>query len=148
MADLYERDFAAWLQAQLAALRARDSDQLDWSNLIEEVEALADYQEKEVRTRLEESFRDLLLWRRSSARDPQWAARILANRLALRQLVRGSPSLQAFYEKVYQQAFDQARADLAADLNEPLDALPPHPSELLEDAFSVSRWAARDKHAA
>ncbi len=39
-AALYDEDFVAWLDAQVAALRERRFEELDLDNLIEEVEAI------------------------------------------------------------------------------------------------------------
>ncbi len=38
--SLYDRDFALWVEAQVAAIRAGDSEGLDVGNLVEELEGL------------------------------------------------------------------------------------------------------------
>ncbi len=36
--NLYDRNYNLWLQQAIAALKKRDSDHLDWDNLILEIE--------------------------------------------------------------------------------------------------------------
>jgi hypothetical protein len=48
----YGQDFALWLNQTAARLKARDVDNLDWENLIEEIEALGILQKHEVESRL------------------------------------------------------------------------------------------------
>ena len=36
--SLYEQDFHKWLEVTLKQLRERDTENLDWDNLIEEIE--------------------------------------------------------------------------------------------------------------
>jgi hypothetical protein len=50
--SLYERDILLWSEETAAKLRARDFDNLDIENLIEEVEALGISQKKELISRL------------------------------------------------------------------------------------------------
>jgi Domain of unknown function DUF29 len=38
--DLYERDYYAWLQDQVRALREHRSEDVDWENVAEEIEDL------------------------------------------------------------------------------------------------------------
>lgn len=37
---LYDQDFAAWIEATVACLKARAVSNLDWNHLIEEIEDL------------------------------------------------------------------------------------------------------------
>ena len=39
--DLYQRDGYSWALQQAEALRRRDLEQIDWENVIEEIEGLA-----------------------------------------------------------------------------------------------------------
>jgi len=38
--NLYERDYYAWLQDQVQALRERRIEEVDWENVAEEIEDL------------------------------------------------------------------------------------------------------------
>ena len=38
--NLYERDFTAWAEAQVEALRKRSANEIDWENVAEEIESV------------------------------------------------------------------------------------------------------------
>lgn len=63
--SLYDRDFALWLEDTAAKLKARDIHNLDWDNLVEEIEALGISQKHEVESRLKTILTHILkrlLW--------------------------------------------------------------------------------------
>ena len=49
---LYETDFYAWTQRQADLLRAETFEEVDWRNLIEEIETLGRSEKNEVQSRL------------------------------------------------------------------------------------------------
>lgn len=53
MATLHETDFYAWMQRQATLLRLEEFAEVDWNNLIEEIESLGRSQQNELRSRLE-----------------------------------------------------------------------------------------------
>jgi hypothetical protein len=40
MSTVYAEDYLGWTQAQADALRRRSANELDWNNLLEEIEGL------------------------------------------------------------------------------------------------------------
>ena len=50
--SLYEQDYVEWLDVTLQQLQNRDLKHLDWTNLIEEVEALGSEQRHKVESYL------------------------------------------------------------------------------------------------
>ena len=57
---LYEQDFALWIENTLKQLKAREFNQVDWENLIEEVESLEISQRKAVHSFLVRLLEHLL----------------------------------------------------------------------------------------
>lgn len=51
-ATLYGQDFCLWVDATVAKLRAGEFGKVDWEHLIEEVEALAKRDRRELESRL------------------------------------------------------------------------------------------------
>ncbi|GFZ95577.1 DUF29 domain-containing protein [Okeania sp. KiyG1] len=49
---LYERDFLAWCEDTAAKLKDKDIENLDWENLIEEIETLGRSERRELNSRL------------------------------------------------------------------------------------------------
>jgi hypothetical protein len=48
----YERDFFAWTQEQAQILRARETLELDWDNLAEEIDSMGRRDRRELESRL------------------------------------------------------------------------------------------------
>ena len=58
----YQTDFYNWTQQQAALLKARKFDELDFDNLIEEIESMGASERKELDSRLIELLLHLLKW--------------------------------------------------------------------------------------
>jgi hypothetical protein len=58
--NLYEQDFAFWIEDTVSKLKARNTEDLDWENLIEEVESLGISQRKAVHSFLVRLLEHLL----------------------------------------------------------------------------------------
>jgi hypothetical protein len=88
-ASLYEEDFPLWAERQGALLRARRFDELDLDNLIEEVEALARNDRREVESRAELILIHLLKLTYSPAPEPRrgWVRTILIQRRAIARML-------------------------------------------------------------
>ncbi|GET41404.1 hypothetical protein MiSe_62160 [Microseira wollei NIES-4236] len=50
---LYEQDFYLWIQTTAKLLKDRRFDDVDWENLIEEIESMGRSEKKEVKSRLQ-----------------------------------------------------------------------------------------------
>ena len=61
-ATLYETDLYAWAQQQVKLLRAEDFAEVDWNNIIEEIDSLSSSQLNEVENRLLKLIMHLLKW--------------------------------------------------------------------------------------
>ncbi|MFN5513711.1 MAG: DUF29 domain-containing protein [Cyanobacteriota bacterium] len=62
LASLYEQDYPAWLDLTLTQLKEQDFGVIDWSNLIEEIEALGREQRHKVESYLLRLLIHLLLY--------------------------------------------------------------------------------------
>ena len=105
----YERDFYAWLLAQVAALKERRFHDLDLDNLVEEVEDLARSQSRELRNRLRTVLVHLLKWRyQPKKRSNSWTLTLLEQRDQLAQLLEQSPSLRIQLPEVLEKMYPGA----------------------------------------
>ena len=81
MTKLYEQDYFAWTQDQADALRRRSVNELDWDNLLEEVEGLGRQERNELRSHLIILMVHLLKWRlQPERRGRSWALTIAEQR--------------------------------------------------------------------
>ncbi len=91
---LYETDFYAWSQTQAALLRDEEFEQVDWENIIEEIDSLGKSQRSELTSRLTVLLMHLLKWRYQPAkRGHSWLVTIGNQRDDLADLLAENPSL-------------------------------------------------------
>lgn len=117
MLSLYEEDILLWTEKTVAQLKARDFDNLDLDNLIEEVEALGISQKRELLSRLIVLLEHLL--KRLYVNLPQdyngWERTIRAQRTELDVLISQVPSLKSLWDKSFQDAWRRALVNVRAE---------------------------------
>ena len=110
---LYKTDFYAWTQEQVSLIRHQQWLQLDWQNLIEEIDSLGKQQRQELRNRLSVLMGHLLKWEyQSQHRSRSWLATIRVQRRDTLRLLKDSPSLKPYLEDALPEAYENGR-DLA-----------------------------------
>lgn len=107
---LYERNYDQWLAATIELLRCRELDQVDYDNLIEELEALENEQKWAVESLLEQIIRQLLFcqyWESELDRNGNhWRAEIIGFRTQLRR--RLTTNLRHHLEKELPSIYEDA----------------------------------------
>jgi hypothetical protein len=108
-ADLYERDYYAWVQRQLELLRTRRLQDVDLDNLIEEVEDLGKSELHAVESFVETIFEHLLELTCSPAEQPRhgWAVAVRKQRGQLHK--RLTPTLRRHVEQTVDRLYAEAR---------------------------------------
>ena len=95
VADDYDIDVVRWIKAQVGALRQREWNRLDAGNLIEELDALARRDKRELESRLEKLLAHLLKWHcQPSGRSGSWRGTVRENCRRIDRLLAESPSLR------------------------------------------------------
>jgi hypothetical protein len=59
---LYEQDYDQWIELTLKQLQSQDLENLDWANLIEEIEDLGREQKNKLESYLRQLIKHLLLY--------------------------------------------------------------------------------------
>ena len=109
MTKLYDRDFLAWTQDQADALRRRSSNELDWENLLEEVESLGKQQRNELRSHLIILLVHLLKWRlQPERRGRSWELTIREQRKESNRVLLENPSLNPELGAILAEAYGTA----------------------------------------
>jgi Domain of unknown function DUF29 len=92
-ADLYERDYYAWTDSQVHALRERKVSGLDWENLAEEVEDLGKGEQHRLESHLEPLLIHLLKWEyQPQRRSRSWSNSIEEHRFRVHRVLRKNPA--------------------------------------------------------
>ena len=120
--SLYEQDYVEWLDVTLGQLQNRDVKHLDWTNLMEEVEALGSEQRHKVESYLIQLLKHLLLyqyWESEKAYCAKnWLEEIDNFRNEFEILLR-SKTLSNYTFSILETAYQRARrsAKTKSDLN-------------------------------
>jgi Domain of unknown function DUF29 len=96
------------------ALRRRAVDELDWTNLEDEIGSLGGRDRRETRQWLEVILRYLIKWRHESDHQcPSWTASIDEARSRIAMIVEDSPSLRSYPAEALAGAYRSALNDRA-----------------------------------
>ncbi|MEB3190990.1 MAG: DUF29 domain-containing protein [Snowella sp.] len=137
----YDQDFALWVAENIALLKAKNYDAVDWDNLIEEVEGLTRSDKRELENRLVTLFEHALKRRYVALPDCYrgWEGTLIRTQQRLEQILRDSPSLRNYLleirEKCYQNALKNMRKEYDARFP---DCLPF--SEEIDQLLSAEFW--------
>jgi ribosomal protein L29 len=122
---LYQRDFAAWAEAQAEALRAGRLEALDLAHLAEEIADLSNRERDALESHLETLVLHLLKWRYQPARRSRsWEATIKVARRNVAKLLRRSPSLRPGLGASLDEIWPNARTRAAVATRLPENAFP------------------------
>ena len=104
---LYDADFHAWAEAQADAIRRRSVNEIDWENLLEEVENLGRSQRDRLRSHFIVLIAHLLKWQfqPDDRRGRSWWASIVEQRRQIARLVDASPSLKPGVAEQFELAY-------------------------------------------
>ncbi len=115
--SLYERDYLLWAEDTLAKLKARDFENLDIENLIEEIDDLGKSERKELKQRLKTLLEHLL--KRIYIDMPQnyrgWEITIREQRLQIEIDIDDSPSLKNIWNESFNPAWRYALKKVRGD---------------------------------
>jgi hypothetical protein len=134
--NLYDTDFYAWTQEQAKLLRHQQWSQLDFLNLIEEIESLGKQQRAELRNCLKVLIGHLLKWEyQAERRNRSWLMTIRVQRRDTQELLEENPSLKPYLEEALQKIYESGRDLAVGETNLPLKTFPKNCSYTLEEIF-------------
>jgi hypothetical protein len=118
--SLYDRDFSQWLETTAEQLRIKDYANLDWENLLDEIEAMGKRERRSLKRNLVIVLLHLLKWHyQADQRTHSWKGSIIEHRQRLRDELADSPSLQPYLSEIldaaYEDACDRAAAETGLD---------------------------------
>jgi len=137
---LYETDYLQWIETTIDRLRSRNYDDVDWDNLIEELEDMGKRDRRSLKNNLVVILLHLLKWQfQPDNRTGSWGGSIAEHRRRVLQLLDDSPSLKPDVDRVLVQCYDSARKQAHLETDLPLNLFPsicPYTAvEVLDDEF-------------
>jgi hypothetical protein len=144
MSDLYDTDTALWSDQQAALLRRlaageRVNDQVDWENVIEEIQDVRKRYEDEIESRLITLCTHLLKWHYQPAmRSDSWRSVIVRSRNRIARLARKMPTLAPYPAAALAKAYPDGR--LAAEAETGLTDLPAACPWTIEQLMDPGFW--------
>ncbi len=108
--SLYEQDFYAWANEQVALLRAGKLSAADIEHIAEEIESMGKTEKRELVSRLTVLLLHLLKWQfQPERRGSSWEATIRNQRLDIDDHLADNPSLKARLQDAIKAAYERAR---------------------------------------
>jgi hypothetical protein len=113
--QLYECDFALWLDEQARALKEHRAAALDWDNLAEEIEGLVRSDRRALKSYLENALLHMLelaYWDTERERNQrQWRLHLNNARRGMAVILEDSPSLARYLADIFDRSYQAARRD-------------------------------------
>jgi hypothetical protein len=114
-AQLYARDYYLWIQKTAELLEQEKFNEIDLTNLIEEIEDMGRSEKRAIASNLRILLMHLLKYQYQPQRQTNsWLFTIREHRKRLRDSFKNSPSLKKYYEDIFAESYRDAR-ELAAD---------------------------------
>ena len=113
----YEEDYYLWIQTMVEKLRDKDYLDIDWDNLIEEIDDMGKSQKRAIESlllRLTEHLLKLKYWEVEKERNKKhWQSEVVNFRVLLQKRLKDSPSLKAKLPEIY----DEILADSSKSMS-------------------------------
>ncbi|MEO0756728.1 MAG: DUF29 domain-containing protein [Cyanobacteria bacterium J06648_16] len=106
---LYDTDYVKWVTITVEQLRQEAYAQVDWVNLLDEIEDMARRERQALKSNLRILLLHLLKWQYPpSKRTRSWASSIIEHRERVYEVLEASPSLKPDLETVLSKAYPTA----------------------------------------
>ncbi len=130
--NLYKEDFQLWLDTTAKMLRERQLNQLDFDNLIEEIESMGRSEKDALESNLVVVLMHLLKYKyQPERRSNSWLSTIYEHRRRIRRAFSKSPSLKNYFNEVFAECYQDARQEASLETGLALEVFP------LECPFNV-----------
>lgn len=123
--SLYDTDFVCWVETTVKQLRNQNYRDVDWVNLIEEIEEMSRRERKSLKSNLIVILLHLLKWQyQPDYRSGSWRSSIREHRRRINDDLKDSPSLFSYFQEVLAECYIYACEQAADETGLPLDTFP------------------------
>lgn len=123
--SLYETDYLKWIETTLENLRVQNYSNIDWENLIEEIDDMARSERRSLKSNLIVVLTHLLKWQyQSEYRSGSWKGSIVEHRRRIREALKESPSLKPYLEEVFAECYSDAVKQASAETGLSVETFP------------------------
>lgn len=137
--SLYEQDFYMWIETTAQQLKEGKFDEVDLTNLIEEIESMGRSEKRELKSRLIVLLMHLLKWQyQPEKRSESWRSTISEQRICIEGLLEDSPSLKPLISEVFDDCYQKARLKATDETGNKLNFFPKESPFSLEETLQVS----------
>ena len=137
--NLYEADYNLWVLETVAKLKNKDLDNLDWENLIEEVEDLSRRDKRKLKSlliKLCEHLLKLKYWDFEYEKNKgHWQSEVRNFRQLINMELEDSPSLRPYLEDNFTNCYHKGRLLVADRAQLPLSTFSEQPIITLEQVL-------------
>jgi len=107
--SLYDRDFVEWVEVTIGQLGQQDYPQVDWGNLLDEIEDMSRRERQSLESNLVILLLHLLKWQyQSDRRTGSWKGSIVEHRRRILKTIKRSPSLNVYLQECFKEAYGDA----------------------------------------
>ena len=123
--DLYNQDYYQWIQETVKLLEQRNFQELDFDNLIEEIQDLALNEKQTIETNLIVVLKFLLKWQyQPEQHSGEIKASIRRHRYQIRDDLKVSPSLTTYLSEIWLESYQEARLQAADETKSAIATFP------------------------
>ncbi|MEH1938191.1 MAG: DUF29 domain-containing protein [Nostoc sp.] len=146
---LYDEDYYLWLKTTINQLRARQFLSVDLDNLLEELETMGRREKRSIESlliKLLEHLLKLKCWDKERERNEgHWKGEIRTFRREIKKALKDSPSLKPYILEIFDQCYQDARAEASDRSQLSIDIFPLIPIGSLEQILDEN-WFPEYNH--
>ena len=137
--ELHEADFNLWVEAMKTKIKNRDTETMDWDNLLDEIDDMGKSEKRSLDSymqRLVEHILKLEYWTEEKERCQKgWIREVVNFRTRIERVLRKNLSLKNYLQQEYENVFNDAVKVVRCDFNVPEDSLIPLEQIMAENYF-------------